>query len=82
MDEWVGVCSNGGGGGKHGLREQVHEFMGVARATPDTHVGHDDLLCSFRRAPRVGAEELQYIQLVKIMEGITLSIRMIDGDGL
>ncbi|GJR33816.1 RNA-directed DNA polymerase, eukaryota [Tanacetum coccineum] len=30
------------------------------------------LLCSFRRAPRAGAEELQYIQLVKIMEGITL----------
>ncbi|GJZ45985.1 RNA-directed DNA polymerase, eukaryota, reverse transcriptase zinc-binding domain protein [Tanacetum coccineum] len=35
-------------------------------------LSHDDLLCSFRRAPRVGAEELQYIQLVKIMEGITL----------
>ncbi|GJR47600.1 putative reverse transcriptase domain-containing protein [Tanacetum coccineum] len=33
-------------------------------------LSHDDLLCSFRRAPR--AEELQYIQLVKIMEGITL----------
>ncbi|GJV69567.1 RNA-directed DNA polymerase, eukaryota [Tanacetum coccineum] len=29
-------------------------------------------LCQFRRAPRAGAEELQYIQLVKIMEGITL----------
>ncbi|GJZ35440.1 RNA-directed DNA polymerase, eukaryota, reverse transcriptase zinc-binding domain protein [Tanacetum coccineum] len=35
-------------------------------------LSHDDLLCSFRRAPRAGAEELQYIQLVKIMEGITL----------
>ncbi|GJY08537.1 RNA-directed DNA polymerase, eukaryota [Tanacetum coccineum] len=34
-------------------------------------LSHDDLLCSFRRAPRAGAEELQYIQLVKIMEGIT-----------
>ncbi|GKB90015.1 RNA-directed DNA polymerase, eukaryota, reverse transcriptase zinc-binding domain protein, partial [Tanacetum coccineum] len=35
-------------------------------------LSHDDLLYSFRRAPRAGAEELQYIQLVKIMEGITL----------
>ncbi|GKC28087.1 RNA-directed DNA polymerase, eukaryota [Tanacetum coccineum] len=35
-------------------------------------LSHDDLLCSFRRAPRAGAKELQYIQLVKIMEGITL----------
>ncbi|GKF18395.1 hypothetical protein Tco_0063313, partial [Tanacetum coccineum] len=35
-------------------------------------LSHDDLLCSFRRAPRAGAEELQYIQLVKIVEGITL----------
>ncbi|GKC44740.1 RNA-directed DNA polymerase, eukaryota, reverse transcriptase zinc-binding domain protein [Tanacetum coccineum] len=35
-------------------------------------LSHDDLLCSFCRAPRAGAEELQYIQLVKIMEGITL----------
>ncbi|GJZ92004.1 RNA-directed DNA polymerase, eukaryota, reverse transcriptase zinc-binding domain protein [Tanacetum coccineum] len=35
-------------------------------------LSHDDLLCLFRRAPRAGAEELQYIQLVKIMEGITL----------
>ncbi|GJS99990.1 RNA-directed DNA polymerase, eukaryota [Tanacetum coccineum] len=35
-------------------------------------LSHDDLLCSFHRAPRAGAEELQYIQLVKIMEGITL----------
>ncbi|GKB83015.1 RNA-directed DNA polymerase, eukaryota, reverse transcriptase zinc-binding domain protein [Tanacetum coccineum] len=35
-------------------------------------LSHDDLLCSFRRAPRAGAEELQYIQLVKIMKGITL----------
>ncbi|GJZ43155.1 hypothetical protein Tco_0590410 [Tanacetum coccineum] len=35
-------------------------------------LSHDDLLCSFRRAPRTGAEELQYIQLVMIIEGITL----------
>ncbi|GKE71603.1 hypothetical protein Tco_1529675 [Tanacetum coccineum] len=35
-------------------------------------LSHDDLLCSFRRAPRAGAKELQYIQLVKIMEGISL----------
>ncbi|GJX61714.1 hypothetical protein Tco_0294614 [Tanacetum coccineum] len=35
-------------------------------------LSNDDLLCSFRRAPRAGAEELQYIQLVKIMEGFTL----------
>ncbi|GJT32678.1 RNA-directed DNA polymerase, eukaryota, reverse transcriptase zinc-binding domain protein [Tanacetum coccineum] len=35
-------------------------------------LSHDDLMCSFRRAPRAGAEELQYIQLVKIMEGISL----------
>ncbi|GKA72892.1 RNA-directed DNA polymerase, eukaryota, reverse transcriptase zinc-binding domain protein, partial [Tanacetum coccineum] len=35
-------------------------------------LSHDNLLCSFRRTPRAGAEELQYIQLVKIMEGITL----------
>ncbi|GJW06231.1 hypothetical protein Tco_1568654 [Tanacetum coccineum] len=35
-------------------------------------LSYDDLLCSFRRAPRAGAEELQYIQLMKIMEGITL----------
>ncbi|GJU41802.1 hypothetical protein Tco_1194759, partial [Tanacetum coccineum] len=35
-------------------------------------LSHDDLLCLFRKAPRAGAEELQYIQLVKIMEGITL----------
>ncbi|GJR41209.1 hypothetical protein Tco_1216893 [Tanacetum coccineum] len=35
-------------------------------------LSHDDLLCSFRRAPRAGAEELQYIQLVKIMKGFTL----------
>ncbi|GJW07961.1 hypothetical protein Tco_1570384 [Tanacetum coccineum] len=26
-------------------------------------LSHDDLLCSFRRAPRAGAEELQYIHL-------------------
>ncbi|GKF28748.1 hypothetical protein Tco_0095090, partial [Tanacetum coccineum] len=31
-------------------------------------LSHNDLLCSFRRAPRAGVEELQYIQLVKIME--------------
>ncbi|GJZ77863.1 hypothetical protein Tco_0642535 [Tanacetum coccineum] len=35
-------------------------------------LSHDDLMCSFRRAPRAGAKELQYIQLVKIMEGFTL----------
>ncbi|GKA30168.1 hypothetical protein Tco_0716473 [Tanacetum coccineum] len=35
-------------------------------------LSHDDPLCSFRRAPRAGVEELQYIQLVKIMEGITV----------
>ncbi|GKA12053.1 RNA-directed DNA polymerase, eukaryota, reverse transcriptase zinc-binding domain protein [Tanacetum coccineum] len=45
-------------------------------------LSHDDLLCSFRRAPRAGAEELQYIQLVKIWMGILFSIRRIDGDGL
>ncbi|GKA95266.1 hypothetical protein Tco_0817304 [Tanacetum coccineum] len=37
-------------------------------------LSHDNLLFSFRRAPRAGAKELQYIQLVKIMEGLLFSI--------
>ncbi|GKA39856.1 RNA-directed DNA polymerase, eukaryota, reverse transcriptase zinc-binding domain protein [Tanacetum coccineum] len=40
-------------------------------------LSHDDLLCSFRRAPRAGAEELQYIQLVKIMEVVSSKTRWI-----
>ena len=35
-------------------------------------ISHADFLGSFRRAPRGGVEELQYTQLLKNMEGITL----------
>ncbi|GKF59533.1 hypothetical protein Tco_0176319, partial [Tanacetum coccineum] len=48
------------------------DLMGFIHRKMGNRLSHDDLLCSFRRAPRAGAEELQYIQLVKIMEGITL----------
>ncbi|GJU00065.1 RNA-directed DNA polymerase, eukaryota [Tanacetum coccineum] len=55
--------------GKWERRRNFMEREGVA-----LKLSHDDLLCSFRRAPRAGAgaEELQYIQLVKIMEEITI----------
>ncbi|GJR10950.1 hypothetical protein Tco_0793602 [Tanacetum coccineum] len=46
---------------------ETHKIVSVA-----SKISHADLMCSFRRAPRGGVEESQYIQILRNVEDVTL----------